>query len=219
MSKIYKANWYNLSKARWEATSAEIKSVAGDFKGTHESDVEISCGLISDLIKENNLQTHRVIDCGAGIGRVTQYVLLNFFSNIDILERDEKFIKYCRKNFANNKSIANIYHESLESFKYSNNYDLIWIQWCVEELMDDDLTNFLIRSKNALNKNGLIVLKENIISDGRAFWQSIHQKIRSPELFAKIIKDCDLEIIKYYVQKDNLNEILDVGIFVLRATK
>ena len=42
-------------------------------------------------------------------------------------------------------------------------YDLIWIQWCIGCLTDDDLVAFLGRCVTGLAPGGLIVIKDNVI--------------------------------------------------------
>lgn len=41
-------------------------------------------------------------------------------------------------------------------------YDLVWIQWCVGHLTDDQLVELLARCRDSLTSDGLIVIKENL---------------------------------------------------------
>ncbi|XWS11485.1 hypothetical protein CRYUN_Cryun37aG0002400 [Craigia yunnanensis] len=45
-------------------------------------------------------------------------------------------------------------------------YNVIWIQWCVGHLIDDDLVSFFKRAKVGLKLGGFFVLKENIARNG-----------------------------------------------------
>jgi len=38
-------------------------------------------------------------------------------------------------------------------FKFEKNYDLIWIQWAIQFVKNDDLCTFLANCKNALGEN------------------------------------------------------------------
>jgi 2-polyprenyl-3-methyl-5-hydroxy-6-metoxy-1,4-benzoquinol methylase len=40
-------------------------------------------------------------------------------------------------------------------------YDVIWIQWVVGHLTDDDFVDFFLRCRKGLKPGGVIVLKEN----------------------------------------------------------
>lgn len=55
------------------------------------------------------------LDCGAGIGRITKNLLLNYFKHVDLVEQNSKFVevaKTCLKNYStrigNYYSIGNI---------------------------------------------------------------------------------------------------------------
>ncbi|XP_027770524.1 alpha N-terminal protein methyltransferase 1 isoform X4 [Solanum pennellii] len=45
-------------------------------------------------------------------------------------------------------------------------YDVIWVQWCIGHLADDDFIAFFKRAKVGLKPGGLFVLKENIARTG-----------------------------------------------------
>ena len=47
-----------------------------------------------------------------------------------------------------------------ENFQFKRKYDLIWIQWCLENLEDDDLRPFLKKCFENLNDDGIIIIKE-----------------------------------------------------------
>ena len=44
-------------------------------------------------------------------------------------------------------------------------YDLIWIQWCLSQITDVQVVDFLTRMKPALTTPGWIIVKENIGDD------------------------------------------------------
>ncbi|RWW71119.1 hypothetical protein BHE74_00021164, partial [Ensete ventricosum] len=52
-------------------------------------------------------------------------------------------------------------------------YDVIWIQWCIGQLPDDDFLSFFKRAKVGLKPNGFFVVKENTarsVFDYFGFW-------------------------------------------------
>jgi protein N-terminal methyltransferase len=50
-------------------------------------------------------------------------------------------------------------------------FDVIWCQWCLGHLNDDELAQFLQRSKKALrDARSLIVVKENICREQNAIF-------------------------------------------------
>jgi protein N-terminal methyltransferase len=166
-----KSEWYDKTKQHWENSESTIKGVLGGNEQVHETDVKTSNELLEGLIQNNMITPNKVLDCGAGIGRVTNNVLQNHFQEIDIMEQDDKYISYCQDYFKENLKIKNIYKSSLQEFNFTIKYNVIWIQWCVENLNDDDLISFLTKCTEGLEHDGMIIVKENIISKGTKFWE------------------------------------------------
>ena len=160
--KKSKEDWYKKREDHWASQEPTLKSVLGGFENSQLPDVKCSCELLNGLILTKQLNPGSCLDCGAGIGRVTEYVLSNFFKEIDLVEKDKKFIEKCKTKFSGNNKIKNIYLSPLESFKFEKNYDLIWVQWCLENLEDEDLEPFLNKCYTHLNDDGLIIVKENL---------------------------------------------------------
>ena len=157
-----KVNWYKKREAHWASKEPVLLSVIGGFEKSHLPDVKCSCELLNGLILTKQLKPGNALDLAAGIGRVTEFVLCNFFKEIDLVEKDKKFIDKCKVKFSSNDKIKKIYMESLENFKFERKYDLIWMQWCLENLEDEDLDPFLKKCFDNLNEDGIIIVKENL---------------------------------------------------------
>ena len=157
-----KEDWYKKREEHWSSKEPTLLSVLGGFENSHLPDVKCSCELLNGLILTKQLNPRIALDCGAGIGRVTEYVLCNFFKEIDLVEKDKKFIDKCKIKFSSNDKIKNIYMSPLENFKFEKKYDLIWVQWCLENLEDEDLDPFLNKCYNNLKDEGIIIVKENL---------------------------------------------------------
>lgn len=56
----------------------------GGYEKVHWTDVDTSRNFL-DSFKEK-IKFGRVLDCGAGIGRVTKDVLINYFEKVDLVE-------------------------------------------------------------------------------------------------------------------------------------
>ena len=54
----------------------------------------------------------------------------------------------------------------MQHYTPNSQFDLFWFQWCIGHLTDADLVSLLFRLKNNLNKNGLIVIKDNFTTSG-----------------------------------------------------
>ena len=157
-----KKDWYKKREEHWASLEPNLLSVLGGFEESHLPDVKCSCELLNGLILSNQLNPNCCLDCAAGIGRVTEYVLSNYFQEIDLFEKNKSFIEKCKIKFTGNNKVKNMYESSLENFEFKRKYDLIWIQWCLENLEDDDLRPFLKKCHDNLNDNGIIIVKENL---------------------------------------------------------
>lgn len=99
------------------------------------------------------------------IGRITEGLLLNVAQEVDVVEPIAKFTSDLEKK----PGVRRVFNMGLEEWQPSDGdqYDLIWIQWCLGHLKDDQLVQFLQRCKSVLTPDsGLIVVKENITSGG-----------------------------------------------------
>ena len=79
-------------------------------------------------------------------------------------------------------------------------YDCIWIQWSILYLRDDDLVNTLKLCKQYLNENGIIVVKENVGTDGFFWDRSDNSIMRTVEHMTYLFKKSNLKVLQ--VKKD-----------------
>ena len=57
-------------------------------------------------------------------------------------------------------------------------YDLVWLQWCVGHLTDDQLVRYLERCKTVLRpQTGLFVVKENITRTGEDHFEEVDSHV------------------------------------------
>ena len=74
----------------------------------------------------------------------------------------------------------------MQDFNYETKYDVVWIQWVLCYLTDDDLTEFLLKTQfegltEGLNKKGkkttgLIFIKENV-RNGKFYHEQMDNSI------------------------------------------
>jgi SAM-dependent methyltransferase len=96
-------------------------------------------------------------------------LLIKKFEKVDLLEYSKELINEA-KSFVNDDKLINLYNIGLQEFKPDDGkYDLIWIQWCISQLKDDDFIKSLKNCRKGLKKGGIICLKENVYSNGFFF--------------------------------------------------
>ncbi|EEH47000.1 N-terminal protein methyltransferase [Paracoccidioides brasiliensis Pb18] len=138
------------------------------------------------------------VDCGAGIGRVTEGFLNKVCDIVDIVEPVEKFVDVIKQGkLYKEGKIGDIYITGLENWTPTKSYDLIWHQWCMNHLTDAQLVDCLVRCKDALSETGLVVVKENICSDNtRDHYDDVDRTVtRTDEKFRKLFRQAGLKVL------------------------
>ncbi|KAI4594544.1 hypothetical protein LQW54_011887 [Pestalotiopsis sp. IQ-011] len=118
----------------------------------------------------------RALEGGAGIGRVTEGLLLKVSKNVDIIEPVAKFTDTIKGK----DGISSIQNIGLEEWraKQGEPYDLIWTQWCVGHLSDDQLLQYLKECRSALKTGtGLAVIKENLSTSDSDMFDELDSSI------------------------------------------
>lgn len=109
------------------------------------------------------------------IGRITEGLLLNVASTVDIVEPTSKF----SQNLRGKVGVGEIFVVGLEDWSPSQGakYDLIWNQWCLGHLTDVQLAEYLRNCGKALTENGWIMVKENLSTRGEDVFDEIDSSV------------------------------------------
>jgi len=92
--------WYAQGEGYWKEASPDDDGVLGGLAYVHPADVRES-GQFLDLLRTTcGVGGGRVLDCGAGVGRVSEHLLARFFSRLDLLEQDRKMLETARDRLA-----------------------------------------------------------------------------------------------------------------------
>lgn len=114
----------------------------------------------------------------------------------------------------------------MQNFKFKTQYDAIWIQWVLCYLTDDDICEFLQKTKKdglSRDKNGkagLIFIKENT-SDHRQFLLDTEQNAvwRNRSQFRAIFEDAGFKVLREDQQRGNQVQkasIMSITCYVLQ---
>ncbi|CAG8440327.1 2079_t:CDS:2 [Acaulospora morrowiae] len=177
--------WYEDALGYWSATPATINGMLGGYGSVTSLEAKGSMEFISEYVRGKRgahnalkvpprISTQYACDCGAGIGRVSKHFLLKIFDKVDLVEYTPKFIQHAERTYlAKEKSLGRIGKFmclGLQEFTpEEGKYDLIWCQWVLGHLKDDDLEEFFKRCKKGLKPNGMIGVKENVSVFGYRF--------------------------------------------------
>ena len=193
----------------WNSISTTVDGMLGGFPQISRTDLKGSANFLAKIRREFPSSEKKIlcrgVDCGAGIGRVTAGFLSTVCEVIDMVEPVEKFAQEAKAaNLAGKGLVGNVYVTGLENWQPQEQYDLIWHQWCLGHLTDEQLVAHLKRCKKAMTVDGWIIVKENISSnrDGTDIFDETDSSVtRSHEKYQAIFKEADVRLMKTEIQR------------------
>jgi protein N-terminal methyltransferase len=107
----------------------------------------------------------RVADCGAGVGRVAAGFLSKVATVVDVVEPVAKFAAAAGAAAMKGPGrVGAVFVVGLEGWvPEAGAYDLIWNQWCLGYLTDEQLVAYLRRCGAGVGEGGWVVVKENVV--------------------------------------------------------
>ena len=206
----------------WTGIPATVDGVLG---GYGEGTVVPAMDVLGSNHFLRKLKSRKKIgaDIGAGIGRVTKNMLSKHCDVVDLLEPVKPFVEQMNIELHELKEegkIGKIYDMGMQDWQpEEGKYWLIWCQWCVGHLPDDELVKFLQRCKKALQPNGTIVVKENNTPTGNDDFDPEDSSVtRSDTKFKEIFERCGLKLIATDRQKGLPRELYPVRMYALKPT-
>ena len=103
-------------------------------------------------------------------------MLLHVAKEVDVVEPMAKFTAALQGK----KGVRSIFNVGLEEWRPAegDQYDLVWAQWCVGHLTDEELVAFLQRCQTVLRPvDGVIVLKENLSTQGADLFDDLDSSV------------------------------------------
>ena len=219
--------WYDITKKHWEKSEGTDTGMLGGNIELHNIDIIASKELIEGYINKKFMKTSRVLEIGAGIGRVTKDLLSKYFNEIYLVEQDESFVKTAKQKLNDISSVKNIICSPMQKcFDHENNknlipkdlkFDVIWIQWCIENIDDHDLVQMLKDCKSHLNERGMIIIKENVVEDNDSVTVNNidYSRVRNDKLFKELFKQAGLKMFKHMRHPNWPEGFMDVSVFAL----
>ncbi|KAM0512629.1 hypothetical protein ACHAPE_008654 [Trichoderma viride] len=193
----------------WEGVNADIDGMLGGipsvkgFSGILRSDLQGSRTFLARLgigAKQGRQKLATALEGGAGIGRVTEGLLIPLADEVDVIEPVAKFTA----GLQGKEGVRHVYNQGLQDWQPVDGltYDLIWTQWCVGHLTDSQLVEYLKRCQVALNPGAMIVLKENLSTSGRDVFDELDSSVtREDDKFRRIFEEAGLQLVKSELQR------------------
>lgn len=214
---------YSDAISYWSSVPATVDGVLGGFGNSIVPRVDVigSNGFIKNLkIKPQDSYSIYGLDVGAGVGRVTKDFLSKVCDKVDLLEPVKSFTDKAHEDLAELKEqekIGEIYQIGMQDFTPSpKQYRIIWCQWCVGQLNDENLVKFLKRCIEGLQPNGVIIVKENITHTEDDFDETDSSVTRTDEKFRHLFKLAGLNIILTTLQRGMPKQLYPVRMYGLK---
>mmetsp|Transcript_13417 Transcript_13417/g.18341 ORF Transcript_13417/g.18341 Transcript_13417/m.18341 type:complete len:267 (+) Transcript_13417:163-963(+) len=225
--------WYQKGIDYWANVPATVDGVLGGFGKVSSADCAASKQFLDQVFTvplasaRAGERTIVALDCGAGVGRISEEFLLNEFNEVDLVEPVKHFLDEARvrllapKDSEHLKShfgrAAGFFCEPLETFAPGNErYDVIWIQWCIGHLTDEDFIHFFSRCAAGLKPDGIVVVKENNCKEGFIVDKDDSSVTRSDVYFRDLFQRSGFQIISVQVQRGFPKELFAVRMYALR---
>ena len=208
----------------WNEIPATANGMLGGYPQVSRIDLRGSLNFLAKLWRSTNSPNGRVgraVDCGAGIGRITAGCLSKVCEIVDIVEPIEKFANEAKALDLGDCKLGNVYVTGMERWTPTVNYDIIWVQWCIGHLRDEQLVKFLMRSNAALSENGWIVVKENMSTDreGKDLFDEVDSTVtRTDERFRKLFGESGLKITRTELQSGFPKSLYPVRFYALQPS-
>ena len=204
----------------WNTVPATVHGMLGGFPQVSRIDLRGSSIFLTRLRKTAPTSStklfKRAVDCGAGIGRVTAGLLSKVAEVVDIVEPVEKFAREAQKN--KSEHVEKVYIQGLEDWVPEEKYDLIWNQWCLGHLTDEQVVGYLKRCKEALIEGGWVVVKENMSTgaEGDCFDEEDSTVTRTDEKFRSLFGQSGFKVVRTELQRGFPKVLYPVRFYALQ---
>ena len=164
--------FYKVNENWWVKGYEGRVSLEGTMIGDEasEEDVQHSQDFLRKALEGMPDDPCSALDCGAGIGRVTKAVLLPAVAgSVTLVDQSERWLQTAKKYLEHEADRCHFINCRLETYQPSSSFDIIWIQWTLQYLTDEDVVHLLQNLSAGLTPQGVIVLKENNMSQDSFF--------------------------------------------------
>jgi protein N-terminal methyltransferase len=222
----------------WNSVSSDVNGMLGGFPQTTRIDLQGSSNFLIKLrrgtqrgVKQPLPLLKRVADCGAGIGRITKALLFGVAEQVDVVEPVKKFTDEFVASLTPEESqkLGEVKNLGLQDWVPEKEaYDLIWNQWCLGHLTDEQLVAYLRRCKDGIRGKGStdsepcnswIVVKENMSTNiyGNDIYDPEDSSVtRSDTNFRKLFQEAGLKIVATQEQKGFPKDLYPVRMYALK---
>eukprot|EP00899_Mesostigma_viride_P004956 jgi/Mesvir1/14461/Mv05172-RA.2 len=207
-----KVDWYRKGVSYWENVPSTVDGVLGGFGTLSEPDVTESDIFLQEVYLQSlphdigpGKRDRVALDCGAGIGRVTQQFLLHRFAEVDLVEPVAHFLKAAEASLRPQTDA-----ESPASAAATPGSKKAWPK-------GHRAVNFFCKPlQGGLKEGGMIIMKENNAKEGFIVDKDDSSITRSDAYFRDLFKQTPLKLVRSKVQRDFPKNLFTVRMYALQ---
>ena len=217
------SSWYDRASDYYEENcDTTVDGVLGGLGFLTEVDLKASTEFVRSLggfPKTNASSPSFACECGAGIGRVTKGLLLDVCDRCDLVESSSRLLSSAPDFLGDVSSRCRFYCSGLQDWAPAEGkYSLIWIQWVLCYLTDEDIVAYLQRCAKGLDDGGIIVMKENACADENFVVDVDDASVtRCLPYWLNLIDRAGLEVVRQRWQPELPEDIFPVTMLALQA--
>jgi protein N-terminal methyltransferase len=132
---------------------------------------------------------------------VTRDLLLPFgFETVDLLEPSQNLLAEARRSLGSRVRLfldlpLQLWPSNNHEQQQRQEYDVVWTQWVLLYLTDEDLVEFFRAAAKALRPGGVVVVKENVAHAEAVVDEEDCSVTRTAEEYKKLAALADMEIL------------------------
>ena len=227
---VDEAEWYESTLKHWTtAVSSESDDgVLGGFGSIDAVDVEGSLKFLAEWHGDGTVLPRPgtcALDCGAGIGRVSEGVLLKAFEKVRLVEVSANLLARAEEKLGASHAPGRCEFVAASLREYepaAGSVDVAWVQWILGHLTDNDVLRLLQRCRTALRPGGAVIVKENNAVPSACEQRGIYtldepnaNVIRSHGHHLTLFKLAGLKVVRFKVQEGFPDELHAVRMYLL----
>lgn len=230
-----KSNWYRKSTSYWSTQEATLVGMLGGLDKLSDRDLRMSEAFLDLLQRRHGLKTGEdchCVDVGAGIGRITKSLLLPRFGAVDMLEQNalylQESVSYIGSSTLGSGVVERRMPVGMQDFSVVDaetgassreRWNLVWIQWVIIYLTDDDFVSFIRKLLQCLAAGGIICVKDNIAPRGKkngfVFDKSDSSIMRGDKYMKALFAKAGVVVVSEAVQHDFPSDTFPVKAYAL----
>eukprot|EP00898_Chlorokybus_atmophyticus_P009281 jgi/Chlat1/983/Chrsp108S01412 len=211
--------WYKSGLDYWQNVDASVDGVLGGYGAVSDSDIDESEAFLRDVTAVLVLRGSR---------KTCFFTTFMSVFQVDVLEPAAHFLQTARTNLASGggkrgpwpggHAPGRFFEQGLQEFKpEAGRYDVIWVQWVTGHLTDEDFITFFQQCADAVQPDGLIILKENNAKKGFVLDKDDCSITRSDAYITQLFKKAGLTVIRHRLQRSFPKELFAVRMYAIKA--